>query len=111
MTTGTPFAKVQARLSSLIRCSSCGGAMSAWGQSLPSHSALVQINVCFPTSCDRLSEITKASLRPISDIPRSSGDRLVEGDLCAGGAPQKTFEVKACEVISRILAHVRGESR
>jgi hypothetical protein len=33
MTTGTAFAKVQARLSSLIRCSSCGGAMSAWGQS------------------------------------------------------------------------------
>jgi protein-S-isoprenylcysteine O-methyltransferase Ste14 len=31
MTTGTAFAKVQARLSSLIRCSSCGGAMSAWG--------------------------------------------------------------------------------
>ena len=35
MTTGTAFAKVHARLSSLIRCSSCGGAMSAWGHSRP----------------------------------------------------------------------------
>ena len=30
MTTGTAFAKVQARLSSLIRCSSCGGAMHGY---------------------------------------------------------------------------------
>jgi hypothetical protein len=37
--------------------------MAEMGQSLPSHSALVRINVRFPTSSDRLSEITKASLR------------------------------------------------
>jgi hypothetical protein len=37
------------------------------GQSLPSHLALVRINVRFPTSSDRLSEITKASLRAIGD--------------------------------------------
>ena len=41
--------------------------MSVQGQSLPSHSALVRINVRFPTSSDRLSEITKTSLRATND--------------------------------------------
>jgi hypothetical protein len=36
---------------------------------------------------------------------------LVEGDLCALGAAQKTFKVEAGELIGGILTHVRRESR
>jgi hypothetical protein len=53
----------QDQVSGALQCGISRRLMTAVGQTLPSHSALVRINVRFPTASDRLSEITKASLR------------------------------------------------
>ena len=69
-----------------------------------------QPDVCFSPFSDRLADIMRrqrcANRRHSA---RSSGDLLVERNLRAGRAAQKTFEVKAGKMIGRILAYVRRE--